>query len=192
MAKNRIIKSLLFALTASIIGAVTYHFIWRVPWPATTSATTAERIISFDPARDTQAILDIFKQDRYWLVSSDDYSPEFALANRAPNQHDTRYYGTLEIKVLYDHDTLAGFTAYYMKNFCVGILLFIDVKPEFRGKGYAQELMTYAINDMKKRGASIISLVTRTSNEAAQKLYKKLGFMVSHEEDGYVYFELRP
>ncbi len=190
MIKNRIIKTMVIAALLSTVGALIYHFGWR-SLSTNITATSSDHIVSFDPERDMQAILDIFNQDRYWLVSSEDYSPEFALTNRAPNQHDARYYGALEVKVLYDHDTLAGFTAYYMKNFCVGILLFIDVKPEFRGKGYAKELMTYAINDMKKRGASIITLVTRTSNEAAQNLYKKLGFKVSHEEDGFVYFELR-
>ena len=144
----------------------------------------------YQDERDTM-ILDIFKTDRYWLVSSQDYDPEFMLKNRAPNKDDARYFGKLNIKVLYEKDEFVGFVAYYMKNFFIGQMLFIDVKSEFRGKGYAQQLMKYAIDDMKKMGATIISLVTRTSNESAQKLYKRLGFNVSFEEDGYVYFELK-
>ena len=153
---------------------------------------TPDSIIPFQDDRDTTEILDIFEKDRYWLVSSEDYSPEFMLKNRAPNKHDSRYFGKLIIKVLRENDQFIGFTAYYMKNFCTGILLFVAVKPELRGKGYAQQLMKHAINDLKRQGASIITLVTRTTNESAQKLYKRLGFTVSYEEDGYVYFELHP
>ncbi len=51
--------------------------------------------------------------------------------------------------------------------------------------------MQYAVDDMKKQGASIITLVTRTSNLSAQAVYKKLGFRQTYEEDGFVYFELR-
>ena len=115
----------------------------------------------------------------------------FMLKNRAPNMRDSRYFGKLNIKVLRENDQFIGFVAYYMKNFFIGQLLFLAVKPEFRGKGYAQKLMQYAIEDLKKQGATMITLVTRTSNVAAQAVYKKAGFHVSHEEDGYVYFELR-
>jgi len=88
----------------------------------------------FDYARDAQEILKIFERDKYWLLSSDDYSPEFMLKNKAPNQYDLRYFGQLHIKVLWEHDKFIGFTAYYMKAPALGFILFMAVNPEFRGK----------------------------------------------------------
>lgn len=149
------------------------------------------QISDFQDTRDTQDLLKIFETDRYWLISSEDYDPLHALQTRSPNKRDSKYFGKLHIKVLRENDQLVGFVAYYMKNFFIGQLLFLAVKPEFRGKGYAQKLMKYAVDDMKKQGASIITLVTRTSNVSAQAVYKKLGFTQTYEEDGFVYFELR-
>jgi ribosomal protein S18 acetylase RimI-like enzyme len=184
--RKKIINAAAIIIGLSTAGAVIYY---HLPQPATPFLN--EKVLVFDEKRDTQAILDIFKDDWYWLVSSDDYSPEFTLKNRAPNK-DPRYFGRLSIRVLYDQDKFVGFICYYMKNFFMGQILFIDVKKEFRGKGFAQRLMKYAIADLKNQGATMINLVTRTSNLDAQRVYKKLGFTVTLEEDGFVYFELRP
>jgi len=149
-----------------------------------------ERILSFDDARDTQEIIDIFEKDRYWLTAVENDTIAFKLKNRTPSS-DPRYFGTLHIKVLHEECKFAGFIAYYMQNFFVGRILFLDVKPEFRGKKLAQELVRYAIDDLKHLGATMITLVTRTTNDAAQAVYKKAGFAVSYEEEGFVYFELK-
>ncbi|CAN5159630.1 hypothetical protein BH09DEP1_BH09DEP1_4290 [soil metagenome] len=163
-------------------------FYYYAPQPVFAAASP---ISDFQDERDTQDVLNLFEKDRYWLISSEDYDPSYALKTRSPNKRDNRYFGKLNIKVLREDSKFVGFVAYYMKNFFLGQLLFVGVNPDFRGKGYAQKLMQYAIDDMKKQGASMISLVTRTSNLAAQAVYKKLGFSVTHEEDGFVYFELR-
>ncbi len=184
--RKKIIKAAAVIIGLSTAAAVIYY---HLPQPA--NQFTNDKVLVFDDKRDTQAILNIFKDDWYWLVSSDDYSPEFMLKNRAPNK-DPRYFGKLNIRVLYDQDNFVGFICYYMKNFFIGQILFIDVKKEFRGKGFAQHLMKYAIADLKKQGATMITLVTRTSNLDAQRVYKKLGFTTMLEEDGFVYFELRP
>jgi ribosomal protein S18 acetylase RimI-like enzyme len=151
---------------------------------------TNERILTFDDARDTQEIIDIFEKDRYWLTAVENDTIAFKLKNRTPST-DPRYFGSLHIKVLYEECKFAGFIAYYMQNFFVGRILFLDVKPEFRGKGLAQELVRYAVDDLKRLGATMITLVTRTTNHAAQAVYKKVGFTISYEEEGFVYFELK-
>lgn len=148
-------------------------------------------ISDFQDERDTQDMLKIFEKDRYWLISSEDYDPAWALKTRSPNKRDSRYFGKMNIKVLRENGQLVGFITYYMRNFFLGQVLFLAVNPEFRGKGYAQQLMQYAIDDMKKQGASMITLVTRTSNTSAQSVYKKAGFTMTHEEDGFVYFDLK-
>ena len=183
---KKIIKITAVILALSFGSFAIYYY-----FPQPQEAVAPEQIQDFNESRDTQDILDIFKQDKYWLLSSPDYSPEHMLSTKSPNKEDARYFGKLTIKVLRENDTFIGFVAYYMKNFFIGTVLFLDVKPEFRGKGYAQKLMRYAIDDLKKQGASIITLVTRTENHAAQAVYKKMGFTKTHEDDGYVYFDLR-
>ncbi len=173
-------------LIALSMGASLFYY--YAPQP---TFVQAGPISDYVDARDRQEILNMFETDHHWLVSSEDYDPEFTLDNRAPNKRESRYFGQLKIKVLRENDQFVAFVAYYMKNFFLGQLLFIAVKPEFRGKGYAQKLMRFALDDMKKMGASMVALVTRTTNLSAQGVYKKMGFTISHEEDGFVYFELR-
>lgn len=184
--RKKIIRATIIIIGLSLLGTLIYY---HLPQPK--EEFLNDKVLHFDEARDTKAILDIFKNDWYWLVSSDDYSPEFMMKERAPNK-DPRYRGKLNIRVLYDRDQFVGFVAYYMKNFFMGQILFLDVKKEFRGKGFAQQLMKYALNDLKKQGATLITLVTRSSNIDAQRVYKKLGFKVAVEDEGYVYFEYRP
>lgn len=134
-------------------------------------------IYDFDETRDTKEILKIFDRDRYWLLSSPDYSPEFMLKHRTPNQ-DLQYMGRLNIKVYWEHDKFVGFTAYYMKTSELGCILFFDINPEFRGKdkGHAEKLMRYAIDQLKKMGAHQVELFVRVDNDRAQKFYKRMGF----------------
>jgi len=146
-------------------------------------------IYDFDPVRDTQEILAIFEHNWYWLISSEDYSPEFMLTHRAPSK-DPLYVGSLHIKVLREQDKLVGFAAYYMKKKRLGQLLFLAVSQEFRGKGYAEQLVRYTLKDLANMGATHAQLVTRSTNFPARKLYNKIGFYeVKHHEDGFVYFE---
>jgi hypothetical protein len=64
-------------------------------------------IEDFNDARDTQEILKIFERDRYWLLASEDYSPEFMLKHRAPSQ-DIKYMGRLRIKFGGNKISLSG------------------------------------------------------------------------------------
>lgn len=147
-------------------------------------------IVDFDEQRDTQEILKIFNRDRYWLTTSQDYSPEFMLKYHAPNQ-SLQYMGQLKIKVWWEQHKFVGFTAYYMEKPQVGILLFIDVNPEFRGKEkkYAQRLVQYVINALRKMGAQRVQLVTRTDNLPAQGLYRRVGFYETSRDNVLVYFQ---
>lgn len=184
---KKVIKIIAVIIAASLIGAAGYYY--YTPTPPV--SVISDSVIPFDYARDADNIKQTFIDDKYWLLSSQDYDVEHMLANRAPNKREPRYIGKLTIKVLYENNQFVGFIAYYLKNFFLGQILFVDVKQEFRGKGYAQKLVKYAIEDMKRQGATMITLVTRTSNTSAQAVYKKLGFFVSFEEEGFVYFDLR-
>jgi len=173
-------KLTIFAgITATVLSAGILYYAFAPRGP----------IYDFDPARDTQEILAIFEHNWHWLISSDDYSPEFMLKHRAPSK-DPLYVGSLHIKVLREQNKLAGFTAYYMKKKGLGQLLFLAVGQEFRGKGYGEQLVQYVLKDFADMGASCVRLVTRTTNFPAHRLYNRIGFHeIKPHEDGFVYFE---
>ncbi len=141
------------------------------------SSFTGPQVVDFNYERDRSALEEIFARDWDWLVpvSPDQYSLDLVLKYRAPRQ-DPLYAGSLTFKVMYDRDHLIGFVGYYMKSGEEGFLNFLDVNPEYRGKGFAEKLARYAIDEMIERGARRITLVTYPHNERALKLYHRLGF----------------
>lgn len=172
---------LLLSITLALGGGVyLYH-----------TNTSQEQIIDFNPARDTQPIMDIFNKNWYWLLASEESSPAFMIKHRT---HDTNpmHFGSLHIKVLYEKDKLAGFAAYFMENPEEGRLLFLAVDQEFRGKGYGKILAECAMQELFKMGADHIALWTRVSNLPAQRIYKELGFKEVFDDNGYVFFEYWP
>jgi len=148
-------------------------------------------IYNFNATRDTQGVMDIFNQNRYWLLASEHSSPSFMIKHRTPDANPM-HFGSLHIKVLYMEDKLAGFTAYYMETAQQGRLLFLAVAHAFRGKGYGKLLAEHAMKEMFKMGATHIALWTRVSNLPAQRIYKELGFKEKFDENGYVFFEYWP
>ena len=146
-------------------------------------------IYEFNDQRDTQDITDLMKQNWYWLINSNDYQVDFMLKRRAPTHKNPRYFGALQIKVLRKEGQFIGFVTYYKKSAYEGTVLFLAVKSEFRGKRYAQLLLDYAVNDLKKRGADYVTLVTRPNNVNAQAVYVRDGFTEVGRDDTYVYYE---
>ncbi|MCX5922897.1 MAG: GNAT family N-acetyltransferase [Candidatus Dependentiae bacterium] len=161
------------------------YYVFYSPAPVATQEQSS--IIAYDAVRDRQNIKDFFTTDRYWLLSSDDYNVDMMLDHKAPNDNPL-YVGALNIKVLRENGQFVGFAAYYKKTPTEGMLLFLAVKKEFRGKGYGAKLAQYALDDLKKMGISKVTLVTRTNNLSAQAVYRKLGFAETSRDDGYVYF----
>ena len=148
-------------------------------------------IYDFNPTRDTQAVMEIFNKNWYWLLASPESSPAFMIKNRT---YDTNplHFGSLHIKVLYIKDKLAGFTAYHLGNPQEGRILFVAVDHEFRGKGYGKVLAEYAMKELFAMGVTHIALWTRVANLPAQRIYKDLGFKEIFDENGYVFFEYWP
>ncbi|HZG72081.1 MAG TPA: ribosomal protein S18-alanine N-acetyltransferase [Chondromyces sp.] len=52
----------------------------------------------------------------------------------------------------------------------------IALLPEYRGKGYGEQLLRYVMNLAREKGAVVMTLEVRVSNSSAQSLYRKLGF----------------
>ncbi|MEX0939832.1 MAG: GNAT family N-acetyltransferase [Candidatus Babeliales bacterium] len=177
--KNRIITRL---FTASAIAVL-------VIFGSSYFYTPQVKISNFDEARDTEFILDLFKKNWHWLVAEGTtFSPEYMLKYRASSQDSSKDHGKEIIKVLYEGNEPVGFVAYHKINFFKCMLHFLAVREEFRSKGYGLQLLQYAVNDLIARGCAEITLVTRTNNYPAQKVYKKVGFKETHRTNGFVYF----
>ena len=59
-------------------------------------------------------------------------------------------------------------------------------RPEYRRIGVARSLLESAIDDSACRGVLLVILEVRASNEAAQALYRKLGFkLIGRRRDYY-------
>jgi len=65
-------------------------------------------------------------------------------------------------------------------------LLYVGVKPEYRGVGWGRILTSAALDESKIRGAETMNLYVAEDNTPAIHLYKSLGFVnVSHHVGFY-------
>jgi ribosomal protein S18 acetylase RimI-like enzyme len=149
----------------------------------------AESIVPFDLKRDMNNVVELFKDNWYWLIASKEYDVPFMLTERSPSKTEFQYYGKLILKVIREDTKFKGFLAYYPKNFYTGQILFVAIKKEFRGQGYAQKLVQCALNDLKAMGLHFAKLLTRVENFPAQAVYKKAGFHEVSRDKSFVYFE---
>jgi ribosomal protein S18 acetylase RimI-like enzyme len=139
--------------------------------------------------KDRSSVVKVFKDNFYALTANPDHDFDVMLQKRSPNRHETKYFGKMNTVVLYDGDTLAGFVSYYMKSTYAGKVLFLGIDKQFRRKGYGKKLMNAALDALKKQGAKVIKIATRSDNTAAQALYgNKLGFTKEDEKDGFVFY----
>lgn len=170
-------------LSIAIGGGVTYYI---------QSVRQASGIHTYRESRDFKGVLEIFKQDWYWLSTRDYNEPrlQWMLKDGSPNEYEAQFFGKMRVKVLREDNKVVGFITYYMKNFYEGIVLFLAVRSDARGKRYGQTLINYAINELSKQGALVVSLVTRVTNKSAIKLYTRIGFKQTKIEDGFITFVL--
>lgn len=63
----------------------------------------------------------------------------------------------------------------------------VAVRPDFRRRGIARELLGTAIADARARGFRVVALEVRPSNVEARALYRSLGFEVIGRRRGYYY-----
>lgn len=74
-------------------------------------------------------------------------------------------------------DPIVGFAGMWMA-FDEAHITTIGVDPESRGKGLGELLLVAMVDEALRRGAGWLTLEVRTSNVAAQTLYRKYGFTV--------------
>ncbi len=175
-------KSLLIgSLLIASFGGLTYWYY--------DTYTACQGIQLYRPSRDRQPIIDLFKDNWYWLIpdSLTTFSIESYLDTNTKLQGTSKEDNKILVYCV-DNKTI-GMVAFYEDSFYKGQLRFIVLDKAYRGQGYAEKLMNYALDDMKKRGLSKVKLITRTNNEPARKFYLKLGLKELQPKGGYVEFE---
>lgn len=157
------------------------------------SRRSAEPIYTYDATKDRQSLIDIFKQNWFWLTTNPDaedavksFEHNIDTLSSSNSPFDR---GNLMIKVYRDQEHAQGFIAYYRSGWATAKILYIGVNEKYRRRGYAEALMKYALDDLKKQGFTHVELFTRIINERAQNLYKKYGFISHWHDDTYITYE---
>jgi ribosomal protein S18 acetylase RimI-like enzyme len=55
----------------------------------------------------------------------------------------------------------------------------VYLTPESRGKGYSKQLLSSVLQELKSRGAKLVTLTVNTEQKSAIKLYQGLGFQIT-------------
>lgn len=89
-----------------------------------------------------------------------------------------------------ENDVIAGILTLCIISIPSGTKALIEdvvVDESSRGKGYGEELMRYALEYAGSKGAGAVELTSRPSRVAANRLYRKLGFVI-RETNVYKYY----
>lgn len=132
-------------------------------------------IEKFNTARDKEFVANLLDHERQWLpdegdikdLEEGDFEIDFKIF-KAPITNKTIYLYFVDNKPI-------GFISFWMIH-NTGQILRLAILPEYRRKGYAKELVLYAIEAMRFKGAQVIMIETLPENIIAQNLYEKLGF----------------
>jgi ribosomal-protein-alanine N-acetyltransferase len=85
---------------------------------------------------------------------------------------------------------IRGFViATYRQRSLIGHVETINVDPAYAKLGVGLRLLTFAEEDMRKRGKRLAQLEVSEGNKAAMKLYKKAGFTLKEPIKGYYKYE---
>lgn len=137
--------------------------------------------------QDDSHIKEIFSQNFYALTANPDFDIDLMLLKNAPNKYERKYFGKMTTAVLLDNERPIGFVSYYMRSLHQGLILFLAIDKEYRGKGFSKKLLHYAMYQLKQKGAKIVKISTRSDNKVAQNLYSKI-FTKEYEDNGFVHY----
>ncbi len=57
----------------------------------------------------------------------------------------------------------------------------VRVREDYRGRRLGEALMTWAIDEARRRGCAVVQLTSDKSRHAAHRFYARLGFVATHE-----------
>ncbi len=95
------------------------------------------------------------------------------------NDNSAAYYYVVGVD-----DTLVGYMGIW-KILDEGHITNVAIDPDYRGKGYSKQLVSYVLGEMKKLEVHMFTLEVRESNIIAQELYSKFGFSVEGRRKKY-------
>ncbi|MFZ1490488.1 MAG: GNAT family N-acetyltransferase [Ilumatobacteraceae bacterium] len=85
-----------------------------------------------------------------------------------------------DVLVAYDGDSICGTLTLVTFRIPTGVRAWIEdvvVDEAVRGKGVGEALNRFAIELARQKGAKTVDLTSRPSREAANRLYRRLGFV---------------
>jgi ribosomal protein S18 acetylase RimI-like enzyme len=146
-------------------------------------------IREYAKAQDRALVEKVFKENFYTLTANPGHDFDLMLEKRSPNKYETKYFGKMDTYMMYDNNKPVGFVSYYMRSSYQGLILFLAIDKEYRGKGYGKKLVQHAINALKKQGAKVVKIATRVDNKGAQRLYGQyFKFTQEDQRNGFVFY----
>lgn len=173
MNKRRILASFL-----AISGLVGFLALWQFSM----NKEKAFIIRPFNQETDFEPLRVLINDNLFMLSENPDFATEKFLLWRAPN-FDPSKKGQTTIQVAEKDNQVAGFISYHRKAANQGYIWILGVDEKFRGQGMGESLTRFALDDFKKMKVDTVSISTRTINQPAIKLYKKLGFKEIYRDD---------
>lgn len=132
--------------------------------------------------KDFQPVLKIMNDNKFWISEHADLSGEKVLTFKAPN-NDMSKKGQASIDVVAVNDEAVGFIAYYRKSFLEGRIWLLAIDKDSRKKGFGERLIDHALMELKKKGATYVTLAAKTINKPAISLYQKMGFVEENRDE---------
>lgn len=165
---------------AFIVSSYYWFFVQQAP------------IYEYSPVQDRGQLCDIFKQNFYWLTNETDEGKALLSFERNLDTKSSSTQlldrGNLKIKVYRADGCVTGFVAYHKVSGSLAKILYIAVHDDYRRRGYAEQLLQYALDDLRNQGFTRVELVTRVVNKRAQGLYKKFGFKSTWDDGELIGF----
>jgi ribosomal protein S18 acetylase RimI-like enzyme len=169
---NKINRRHIALLSLLALIAAAGLFIWRDDQLSRTSAI----IRPFNADKDLAILSKLINANKFLLSERPDFPTEKFLLWRAPELNPARK-GQARIDVIEAEGVPAGFISFYRQSATAGFIWLLAVDERYRGRGMGEDLMLHALRELKRQGATHVTLSTRTFNKAALKLYYKLGFV---------------
>jgi GNAT superfamily N-acetyltransferase len=106
------------------------------------------------------------------------YTQAFDAIARDPNQFMTVLEDAGEVVGYLQLTFIPGLS---LKGMLRGQIESVRVAASRRGHGFGHVMLTWAIDECRRRGCGVVQLTMNKSREDALRFYKSLGFVASHE-----------
>lgn len=146
-----------------------------------TSESVEEEHSDFITDQEKEFIIALFKDNWDSLVYGKGEFSDFYVRNSILNGKKLFYPGVknpkeLTLYVHYKDKIPVGSIKFFKKSLNQGVVSFLAVDNSYRRRGYAQEILKYAQNKLKKSGSKTVELMVMANNAKAINLYKNNGF----------------